>query len=310
MRRLIIIIIAIFYHGLAGASSPAMPQPNVVKINDRVYALLGPLGPPSAHNQGYMVNSTVIIGEQGIILVDSGATDEVGRHLARAIAKLSAKPVTHIINTHHHGDHVLGNIAFAKAEIISSEICRDLVSKTGDEWIALMESMVGHKLPNTRALPASVVFGGSNTRVEREIQGVKLVFWVPNGSHTEGDMLVYLPQDKILVGGDVLVNRTIPVMRDGYVKNWIGTLEQVNSFAAETIVPGHGPLMSPADVAQLQRQMAVFYADIEAGYKKGMSDSETRKTLNLGAWEKLEGFEINIGSNVNRTYLEIEQASF
>jgi len=100
-----------------------MPEPRVVKINERVYALLGPMGLPSQHNQGYMVNSTVIIGDQGVILVDSGGTDVVGKHLAKAIAKITPKPVTHIINTHHHGDHHLGNVAFKGAEILRSEQC-------------------------------------------------------------------------------------------------------------------------------------------------------------------------------------------
>lgn len=309
MNRLIIIAIAMLFYGMANAS-PVMPQPKVAKINERVYALLGPMGQPSAHNQGYMVNSTVIIGEQGVILIDSGASDEVGKHLRKAIAKLTTKPVTHVINTHHHGDHVLGNIAFGQAEIISSEICRDMVNKTGGEWIALMESLIGHKLPNTRPIPASVTFSGENARVERSIHGIKLVFWIPKGSHTVGDMIVYLPDDKVLIGGDILVNRTIPVMRDAMVKNWVGTLEQVQTFDASTIVPGHGPLMKQADVSQLQRQMAVFYNGIEAGYKKGLSDSETRNLLDVREWKKLEGFDANIGANVSRTYLEVEQTNF
>lgn len=309
MNRLIIIVFTVFFYSVAGAA-PVMPQPKVVKINERVYAFLGPMGQPSAHNQGYMVNSTVIIGEQGVILIDSGASDEVGKHLGKAIAKLTTKPVTHVINTHHHGDHVLGNIVFGKAEIISSEICREMVNKTGDEWIALMESLIGHKLPNTRPVPASVTYAGENTRTERTIQGVKLEFWVPAGSHTVGDMMVYLPEDKVLVGGDILVNRTIPVMRDALVKNWVGTLKQVRTFDAKTIVPGHGPLMKQEDVSELQRQMDVFYTGVEAGYKKGLSDSETRKTLDVREWKKLEGFDANIGGNVSRTYLEVEQASF
>ncbi|MDP3688428.1 MAG: MBL fold metallo-hydrolase, partial [Sulfurimicrobium sp.] len=159
-------------------------------------------------------------------------------------------------------------------------------------------------------VPASVTYAGENSRTERTIQGVKMVFWIPTGSHTVGDMMVYLPDDKVLVGGDILVNRTIPVMRDALVKNWVGTLEQVLAFDAKTIVPGHGPLMKLEDVNKLQRQMAAFYSGIEAGYKKGLSDSETRKTLDVREWKKLEGFDANIGGNVSRTYLEIEQASF
>jgi len=309
MNRMIYIVLMFSFCGVAMAA-PRMEQPKVVKINERVYALLGPLGIPNMHNQGYMVNSTVIIGEQGVILVDSGSSDEVGTHLAKTIAKLTPKPVTHIVNTHHHGDHVLGNIVFKGAEVISSEQCREMVNKTGDEWISMMENMIGHKLPNTRPIPATVTYAGENTKVERFIQGVKLVFWVPQGSHTVGDMMVYLPDDKALVGGDILVNHTIPVMRDANVKNWVASLAKVQEFDAKAIVPGHGPLMTKNDVAKMQRQMEAFYAGVEAGYKKGLSDSETRKTLDVANWKQLEGFESNIGGNVNRAYLEIEQASF
>lgn len=309
MKRLFLIVLLYGLHGQPWAS-PKMAQPEVVKINARVYALLGPLGQPSEHNQGYMVNTTAIIGDRGVILVDSGASDEVGQHLANTIAKLTRKPITHVINTHHHGDHVLGNVVFKGAEIISSEQCRNMVNQTGDEWVAIMENMIGHKLPNTHPVPATLVFGGESTRVQRTIQGIKVVFWVPPGSHSVGDMMVYLPDDKVLLSGDVMVNRTIPVMRDANLKNWIGTLATAREFDARTIVPGHGPLMNKADVARLEQQMAAFHAGIEAGYKKGLTDSETRAALDVTEWKKLEGFESNIGANVSRAFLEVEQASF
>lgn len=309
MKRLFLIVLLCVLHSYAWAT-PKMAQPEVVKINDRVYALLGPLGQPSEHNQGYMVNTTVIIGDRGVILVDSGASDEVGQHLANTIAKLTRKPVTHVINTHHHGDHVLGNIVFKDTEIISSEQCRNMVNQTGDEWVAIMENMIGHKLPNTRPVPATLVFGGENTRIQRTIQGVRLVFWVPMGSHSVGDMMVYLPEDKVLLSGDVMVNRTIPVMRDANVKNWVDTLAAARGFDIKTVVPGHGPLMTKTDVARLGQQMAAFYAGIEVGYKKGLTDSETRAALDVTEWQTLDGFESNIGANVSRAFLEVEQASF
>ena len=293
----------------AASAGTRLAEPKVVKINERVYALLGPMGQPSKHNQGYMVNSTVIVGEQGVILVDTGSTDEIGRHLAKTIAKITPKPVTHIINTHHHGDHVLGNIAFPGAEILSSEQCKSLVEKTGEEWIQIMESMVGRKFPNTRPVPASVTFKEDSSS-DRSLQGVKMLLWVPHGSHTPGDMMVYLPDDKVLIGGDVLVNTTVPVLRDGFVRNWIAALARVQDFDARTIVPGHGPLMTKADVARLHRLLAGFYAGVEAGYKKGLSDSEVRSTLNLAEWKKLKEFDNNMGANINRAYLEVEAANF
>jgi cyclase len=308
MSRVFLILFALIFANVACAQAQ-IPEPRVVKVNERVYALLGPLGLPSPHNQGYMVNSTVIIGDQGVILVDSGGTDEVGKHLAKAIAKITPKPVTHIINTHHHGDHVLGNVAFKGAEIISSAQCKALVEKTGMEWVQIMENLVGRKFPNTRPVPAMLTFKEESSN-RRSIQGVNMVFWVPRGSHTPGDMMVYLPDDRVLIGGDILVNTTTPVMRDANVRNWIEALAKAREFDATTIVPGHGPLMSKLDVAKLHKLLAGFYAGVEAGYKKGLTDSEIRGTLDLSEWKNLSEFETNMGGNISRAYLEVEAANF
>lgn len=305
MRIFLGALMALFMHvGFAAA----LPQPMVVKINERVYALLGPIELPNKRNQGYMVNSTVIVGDHGVIVVDTGFTDEIGALLVKTIAKITPKPVTHVINTHQHGDHVLGNSAFPNAEIISSEKCKEGVSKTGYESIALVEEMTQRKFPNTKPVLASVTFK-ENTRNEKTIQGVKLMLWVPKGSHTPGDMIVYLPEDRVLIGGDILVNGTTPNFREGYVKTWIDTLGKMQGMNFKIAVPGHGLLMSKADVAAMHKRMAALYAGIEAGYKQGLTDSEIRKTLDLSEWKKLERYS-EMGANINRVYLEVEAANF
>ena len=168
----------------------------------------GPLQHANPQNQGYMVNSTLIIGDKGAILVDPGGTAEVGRHIASAVRRITDKPVTHVVNTHYHGDHYLGNQAFDGARIISSELCRKMVRETGEEWLKLMERLIGRALPETRPLPADIVYP-EGAKAETFIHGVRLVFWVPRGSHTAGDLLLYLPDDKVLVAGDVLVNGVV-----------------------------------------------------------------------------------------------------
>lgn len=292
----------------SNAAQAAMPAPKVVKLNERVYALLGPVGAPSKQNSGYQVNSTLIIGDKGAVIVDTGATDSVGAMLAKTVAGITPKPVTHVINTHHHGDHYLGNTAFKGAEIISAKKAQELIDSSGAEWVAIVENMLQQKLPNTKPISAKTTFP-ENSRTERVINGVKVVFWVPQGSHTPGDLLVYLPDDKILIGGDVLVNHVVPQMRDAHVKAWINTLDQTKQFEYKTVVPGHGPLMTKADVAKMHAQMEKFYKGVEAGYKKGLTDSEVRKTLDLSGWQKLHGSDF-IGSNINRAYLEAEAANF
>lgn len=286
----------------------SLPEPRTVRINERVYALLGPIQHANRDNQGYMINATAIIGDHGVILVDSGGTRAVGLHIARAVRRITPKPVTYVINTHPHGDHYLGNSAFAGATFLSSEKCHNIVSERGHEWLALMEQLVGRRFPDTKPVAAQITFR-EGTRTPLTIEGVPLVFWVPHGSHTAGDLLVYLPQDKVLVTGDVVVNRIVPVMQDGNVHNWIDTLEEIQQLDVRMIVPGHGELMTKGAVKSLQHAMARFYAGVKAGFEQGLDEDAIHHVLDLADWERLERAYV-IGRNINRAYLEIERASF
>lgn len=294
---------------LVGAAyGQTFPEPRTIKINERVFVLLGPIQHANRLNQGYMINSTVIVGDKGVILVDSGGSDEVGRHIAAAVRRITDKPVTHVVNTHHHGDHYLGNVAFQGAIFISSEMCRRMVLETGPEWLGIMERDIGRKLPGTRPLAAGVTYP-EGARTETFVDGVRVVFWVPRGSHTIGDLLVYLPDDKVLIAGDVLVSRVVPTMQDGFVKHWIQTLGEIQALGAAHFVPGHGDLMTLRDVTDLRDTMFRFYSGVKQGYRDDQSEERIRKSLDLSVWERLERSYV-IGRNVNRAYLEIEADSF
>lgn len=289
--------------------APKIPAVQVQKVNDRIYALLGPMELPNAENQGYMVNATLIVGDTQAFLVDTGFTDEIGAHLAAAAARLTNKPLKTIINTHHHGDHSFGNAAFPGATVISSATCRSLLLAGEAEWKQLIETSVGRKFPHTRAVPASVVYA-NQTKSEGVIDGVRMVFWVPEWAHTAGDMMVWLPDDKVLIAGDILVNQVTPNFRDANLKLWIAVLKEVKDLPAITLIPGHGPLMTQQDAATLHVRMARLYAGIEAGYKAGLTDSEIRKQLDLSEWQPLHHFAEQMGGNINKAYLEIEAAAF
>lgn len=290
------------------AHSQVLPEPQVVRINARVYVLLGPIQHANRLNQGYMINSTVIVGNAGVILVDSGGTAEVGRHIATAVRRITDKPVTHVVNTHHHGDHYLGNVAFLGATFISSEKCRTMVLETGAEWVELMERDIGRRLPATKPVAADVTYA-EGTSTETQIHGVRLKFWVPKGSHTVGDLLVYLPDDKVLVAGDVLVSRVVPTLQDGFLKHWIATLDQMRALDITHFVPGHGSLMTAGDVAALRDTLARFHLGVRDGYRNGLSEAEIRKTLDLSHWGRLERAYV-IGRNIHRAYIEVEADSF
>ena len=306
IRRLCAVITVLVVY--TAAHGQTFPEPRTIRINERVHVLLGPIQHANKVNQGYMINSTVIVGDNGVILVDSGGSDEVGRHIETAVRRITDKPVTHVVNTHHHGDHYLGNVAFEGASIVSSEMCRKMVLDTGHEWLEIMQRDIGRKLPGTKPLAASVTYA-ERTRTEATIHGVRIVFWVPKGSHTVGDLMVHLPDDKVLITGDILVSGAVPTFQDGFVKNWIGTLDDIQTLDVEHFVPGHGNLMTQHDVTALRGAMLRFYSGVKDGFKGGKSEAEIRKSLDLSSWDTLERAYV-IGRNINRAYLEIERDSF
>ena len=307
MKRLFLFLAALIC--TVSVAAAALPAPKIVKVNDRIHALLGPMELPNKKNQGYMVNSILIIGDTGAILVDTGFTDEIGAMLSQQVAKLTKKPITHIINTHHHGDHSLGNAAFPNAKILSSEQCRKLALEHGADWISIIESAAGRKFPNTKVVTASTTYP-QNSKTELSIEGVKMTFWIPEAAHTIGDLMIWLPDDQVLLSGDVMVNKVTPNFRDANLKEWINALRDVQTLPVKTIVPGHGPLMSKQDAAAMYQRMSSLYDGIAEGIKAGLTDSEIRKKLDLTEWKKLHHFDEQMGGNINKAYLEIEAASF
>lgn len=284
------------------------PAPEIDRINERIVVLRGPIQHANKANQGYMVNSTVLLGDKGAVLIDPGGTDEVGRYIKQQVGKITRKPITHVINTHPHGDHYLGNVAFPDAVIISSEKCRELVNQTGEDWIQLMEKLVGRRFPNTKPITAGVVYPALS-KTTATLNGLKLVLWVPAGSHTAGDLMIYLPEDRVLVAGDILVNGVVPTMQDGVVKNWISVLVELEKLDADVYIPGHGAPMQRHQVRSLRDAITRFYFGVREGYRANLSESEIRGTLDLSEWENLERAYV-IGRNINRAYLEIEQDLF
>lgn len=289
-------------------SAVEFPAPDIVKISERVYVLLGSIQHANKMNQGYMINSTIIIGDKGVVLVEPGGTDEVGQFVKQQVRKISPKPITHVINTHSHGDHYLGNIAFPKATIISSEKCRDSVIQMGEEWVGFMENMVGRKFPNTKPVTASVVYP-ANSKTKITLNGVDMLIWVPPGSHTDGDLMVYLPAEKVLIAGDILVNGVVPTFQFGSIRNWLLVLKEIEKSETKVFVPGHGPLMTRSQVTSMHDVIARIYAEVKKGYLADMTESEIREKLDLSEWNKLER-KHEINRNINHAYLEAEEEVF
>lgn len=294
--------------GTAVGAEP-LPEVKLQKINDRVYALLGPTDVPNKQNGGYMNNSLVVIGQQGVILVDSGSHRAVGEHIGKAIARITTKPVTHILITHHHGDHHLGSIAFPAAQLVSTANCAKEIETNGRGMVSWMARVTGRKLDDTTPVTPQQKMA-SPSRQAMQLDGIKLELIAPQTAHTHGDMMVWLPEDGVLASGDILVHAVNPNFSDGNLKKWIAVVDDILKMPLQTVMPGHGELMQQKDVAEFRALIGEFYKVVETVFKSGGAEADIRKKLDLAKWQKLARYEAMMGGNINHTWLEVEAENF
>ena len=224
-------------------------------------------------------NTTVIIGERQVFVVDASFLPADAREDIAQIRQWTSKPVAIVLNTHFHNDHNLGNRAYMEAFPAVTIIAQEETRKDMDRFGPGSRSRLERGAAAYRAmLERGTTSDGSaltaadksqvqeildrHTRLIEELktfpfqsatmsftdgltvdlgnQEVQVRF--QGRGNTAGDAVAWLPREKILVAGDLVVH-PIPFFYDGYPSEWIGTMENLARLEATTIVPGHGPVL-------------------------------------------------------------------
>jgi cyclase len=218
-------------------------------------------------------NSGVIVGDKGVIVVDAKTTAPGGKELLDDIGKITPKPVTTVILTHSDGDHVNGLVSFpAGITIIAHE------NNKKEQEAALAAG--GRGAPPKDHLPTQVV---SKNKENLKIDGVKLevLHWVP--AHTSGDLVVYLPSEKIVFTGDIIATQRpdplIHLEKNGSSEGWITTTKGIVALNADTFVPGHGDVQTKADIQKRLANTEAKRAKIKEMVAQGKSLDEIKAAV-------------------------------
>ena len=266
--RLALAAAVVAVSGLAfDAQTPAARQPTSSReIVPGVYSAIG----TGSMNVGS--NSAVIVNDDEVMIVDSHISPESGRAMLQELKAITDKPVRFLVNTHFHYDHTNGNQAFAPAvDIIGHEFTRRKL--TGDVlekgmFADLLKGMP-KQLDDLRARAASEADAAAKGRLQQQVavqtafaaslKDLKIVppnvtlvdrmtlfrggreirlLYLGRG-HTGGDVVVYLPKERVLCTGDLLVNQVANLI-DGYVDEWPDALEKLRPIDFVDVIPGHG----------------------------------------------------------------------
>jgi cyclase len=215
-------------------------------------------------------NTGVIVGTNGVIIVDAKTTAAAGKMIIDEVAKITPKPITHVILTHSDGDHVNGLAAFpAGLTIIAQE------NNKKEQEAALKAG--GRGAPPADRLPTQLITKEKETAT---LDGIKFEFYHWGPAHTSGDLIILLPAEKIVFTGDVIAaNRPDPIIhteKGGTSEGWVKTVEGIAKLNADQFVPGHGDLQTKADIETRLKTTSGKRAKIIAMIKDGKSLDEIK----------------------------------
>lgn len=286
------------------------------KVGEGVYVLHGLQQMPNEHNKGMISNTGVLLTSRGVVIVDSGGNYEIGRLIVEKVGELSDEPIIAVFNSHVHGDHWLGNSAlreaYPKVKILAHEKAIQRLEKgEAERWRDIIQRMVG----DTRGIPDLVLptvalhggetltFGDTNLKIHHT-----------GHAHTDSDIMVEAPGQKIIFAGDVVeygrvVSSDVP--EDFDIKGQIDAIKHILSLPAEIYVPGHGPTGGREIPEVALRFLQILHTSVKKHYDAGLADFEMKEKVVVELKEFSNWFNFDqIGKMISIVYLQVEEADF
>ena len=309
---------------------------DIKPVADGVYAAIS--------KPAYKVNcnAAIIFLEDSVLVVDTHSKPSAARALIEQVKKLTTKPVKYVVNTHFHWDHYQGNQAYpsswpAGVEIISSEATRDNIQRLGvprvkNEIVSMPQEIANLKKELEKASTTEQKNSVQENirQAEAYLGELKLmqitlptmtfdhslilhrcsrtveILWLGR-AHTDGDVFVFLPKEKVLVTGDALHGWT-PFMADSYPYDWIQTLDAAEKLDFDAVIGGHGDVMRGKQKFELWKQ---YFQDLmdrtSMVYSQGASLEEAKKDVSDFLTRKYAdkfdpGFPQSVMGNITKAY--------
>jgi glyoxylase-like metal-dependent hydrolase (beta-lactamase superfamily II) len=255
--------------------------PRVIKLADNVY------GYEEIRNPGFTTVSLFVVGAAGVLVADGQGSPAATKTMLDHIAKVTPKPVKWYIVGSDHGDHTAGNSALPKDITF-------IVSKNS-------KAQMGAAMPS----PAM-----ASDKHMVNVGGIEVQALFLGRAHTGGDLVVYLPRQKILFMSEVYLNRVFPAMRSAYPSEWVSVIDKALAMDVDRFVPGHGfieePKASREELVEFRNALKAVIAEVNRLHKQGLSADEAAKQANWGPYADWFLREQQAPIAVRKVYEEIE----
>lgn len=258
-------------------------------------------------------NTGVIIGDDGVMVVDTQATPVMAKQVIDYIRTVTDKPIKYVVLSHYHAVRVLGAAAYGAEQVIASDACRAMIHERGQEdWdsefgrfprlFQAAESIPGLTWPTMTFKKSMTVYLGKR-RVELMHLG---------RAHTAGDIVAWIPDSGVMFSGDTVEYHSACYCGDGHFRDWPGTLDAIRHFKPRALAPGRGDaLVTPGDVAEAltltQDFLTSTYEPVAAAAAAGRSLADAMRACRDSCDAKFSNYAIYehcLPFNVARAYDE------
>ncbi|MCO6057843.1 quinoprotein relay system zinc metallohydrolase 1 [Pseudomonas sp. MOB-449] len=267
MRLITLLLACIVCSAQAGQDYSLSPR----QIAEGTWLLEGSTDNFDKTNGGNIVNTGFIVTEAGVVVIDTGPSKAYGEAMRRAIASITGQPVTLVLLTHHHPDHVLGNQAFADVPIAALAGTRKLLDEQGNAMAENMYRLVGDWMRGTEVvLPTEEVVPGV-----REVGGHRLRLLGLRG-HTGADLAVLDERTGVLFAGDlVFYQRALTTPNSPGLDTWLTDIDALEAQPWKVLVPGHGPISQDrAPFGQMRDYLGWLDGLLKEGAEQGQEMNE------------------------------------
>ena len=221
----------------------------------------------------------------GVLVADGQGSVAETQRMVDEIAKVTPRPITHVVIGSDHGDHTAGNKAFP----------------AGVKYYVHPTSQAILKIPDAELVPDRAAIRVGQTDMEIRFLG---------RAHTGGDLAVYLPKEKILFMSEIYLNRIFPAMRSAYPSEWVGAIEKAQAMDVNVYVPGHGFVESPAilkeELETFRKAILQVIAEAKRLRTAGLDADAAAAQAKFGDLETWSLRESQGATAIRRVYLELD----
>jgi glyoxylase-like metal-dependent hydrolase (beta-lactamase superfamily II) len=294
--RIVPVLLCFSVLGL-GQQSMLLPENSVTRVSEHVYAIVG------------FPNIGIVVGDRATLVVDTGIGARNGAIVVKQAEKLAKAQILYLTTTHFHPEHAMGEQAFPpRTVIIRAAVQQDEMNKHAQEFMDLFRSFspqAKELLVDVKLRPPDITF---DKEIKLDLGGVnaRLFWWGP--AHTQGDEMIFVEQDSVLIPGDIVQDKIVPNVpnADASVKGWLAILDRLEPLHPRFVVPDHGALGDGSLIAKERAFLLELQTRSLALKRQGKPLDEAAKTITAEFKTKYPSWETMgpVANVVKRVYDE------